>query len=65
MRDIFTKIGFFLLASLVLVQPLAADEWHFNDVDRIVAFSDVHGDYNAMLIHQIQTQTRFQKIKFQ
>jgi hypothetical protein len=34
---------------VVLVQPLAADEWHFNDVDRIVAFSDVHGDYNAMV----------------
>ncbi len=49
MRKVFTKTGFFLLASLVLVQPLAADEWYFNDVDRIVAFSDVHGDYNAMV----------------
>jgi len=49
LRKISIKIGFFLFALLVLVQSLAAHEWHFNDVDRIVAFSDVHGDYDAMV----------------
>ncbi len=49
MRKIFTKTCSFLLASLLLTQPLVAGEWHFNNVDRIVAFSDVHGDYDAMV----------------
>lgn len=49
LRKKFTKTGFLLLALLISIQSLAADEWHFNDVDRIVAFSDVHGDYDAMV----------------
>ncbi len=43
------KAGVFLLGLTALAQSAAADEWHFNDVDRIVALSDVHGDYHAMV----------------
>ena len=35
-----------MAASLPAV---AADEWHFEEVDRIVAFSDIHGAYDAMV----------------
>ncbi len=49
MTNFLKKAGICLFALAVLTQPAVADEWHFNDVDRIVAFSDVHGDYNAMV----------------
>lgn len=49
MTKISAKTCYSLLALFALTQPLAAEEWHFNDVDRIVAFSDVHGDYDAMV----------------
>lgn len=29
--------------------PVQADEWHFSDVDRIVAIGDVHGAYDALV----------------
>lgn len=29
--------------------PLAAGQWQFNDVDRVVAISDIHGAYDAMV----------------
>lgn len=46
----FLKIaGVCLLALITLMQAVAADEWHFNDVDRIVAFSDIHGAHDAMV----------------
>ncbi len=35
-----------------LFMPLSsaqADEWHFSDVERIVAVSDIHGAYNALV----------------
>jgi len=35
---------------LFLSAPLAqADEWHFSDVERIVAVSDIHGAYDALI----------------
>ena len=36
---------------LILVIPAAsfASEWQFEDVDRIVAISDIHGAYDAMV----------------
>ncbi len=36
------------------VSSVLADEWHFSDVDRIVAVSDVHGAYDA-LVATLQT----------
>lgn len=37
-------------AGLLLCSTAAfADDWTFDDVDRIVAISDVHGDYEAMV----------------
>lgn len=39
----------FFLAALVSFSPAGADDWRFDDVDRIVAISDVHGDYDAMV----------------
>jgi hypothetical protein len=41
-------IRLFLLALVALMQPALAD-WQFDNVSRIVAFSDVHGDYDAMV----------------
>ncbi|MGI9202311.1 MAG: metallophosphoesterase [Woeseiaceae bacterium] len=38
-----------MLALVALAQPVFAAEWHFDNVDRVVAFSDVHGDYDAMV----------------
>ncbi|MDJ0699304.1 MAG: metallophosphoesterase [Woeseiaceae bacterium] len=42
-----------LLAAIVatagLLTPALAGEWHFNGVQRVVALSDVHGAYDAML----------------
>lgn len=37
-----------LLALMIGVQAIA-DDWTFEGVDRIVAISDVHGDYEAMV----------------
>ena len=39
------------LASLQLlsVPALAADSWQYDNADRIVAFSDIHGAYDAMV----------------
>jgi len=44
-----TKSGYLLLALAAIVQPVAADEWHYNDIDRVVAISDIHGAYAAMI----------------
>ena len=43
------RIRLFSLALVALLQPAFAGDWHFDDVDRVVAFSDVHGDYDAMV----------------
>jgi len=39
------------LAWLLLVLPLAtlASEWSFDDAERVVALSDIHGAYDAMV----------------
>jgi hypothetical protein len=37
-----------LIALLALAMTASAQEWRFDDVDRVVAISDVHGDYDAM-----------------
>jgi len=43
--------GSLFLALLICAWgPLAqADEWHFSDVERIVAVSDIHGAYDALV----------------
>lgn len=41
--------GVLLLMLAATVRVVAAEEWRFDDVERIVAFSDVHGDYDAMV----------------
>jgi len=38
-----------LLCLLLPLSPAQADEWHFSGVDRIVAISDIHGAYGAMV----------------
>ena len=46
------RYRFFLLLSLILCvawSPLQADDWHFSNVERIVAVGDVHGAYDALL----------------
>lgn len=37
------------LLAVAVMNPAAADEWHYSGVDRIVAMSDVHGAYDAMV----------------
>ncbi len=49
MKDTIRKIGFAVLALMASLGAVAADEWHFENADRIVAFSDVHGAYDAMV----------------
>lgn len=48
---IHTRIPSFLLAAALLAPavPPQAAEWRYDDVDRIVAISDVHGAYDAMV----------------
>lgn len=36
------------LLSIALQSHLVADEWHWSDVERVVAVGDVHGAYGAM-----------------
>jgi hypothetical protein len=43
------KIVWVLLLAVLLPGLSLASEWQFNDVDRVVAISDIHGAYSAML----------------
>ncbi len=43
------KIFLALLLAIALPGLVCASEWQFNDVDRIVALSDIHGAYGAMV----------------
>jgi hypothetical protein len=38
-----------LLWPFLLLSLAQADEWHFSDVERIVAVSDIHGAYDALI----------------
>lgn len=49
MKDIIRKTGFAILALTASLGTVAADEWRFENADRIVAISDVHGAYDAMV----------------
>ena len=49
MRNSIRKIGFAILIIAASLPAFAEDEWHFENVDRVVAFSDVHGAYDAMV----------------
>jgi hypothetical protein len=49
LKDTIRKIGFAVLVLTISLGTVAADEWHFENADRIVAFSDVHGAYDAMV----------------
>jgi len=48
-----TNVSIFLVRCtlvFLLSAPLAqADEWHFSDVERIVAVGDIHGAYDALI----------------
>jgi len=43
------KIFLALLLAIALPGLACASEWQFNDVDRVVAISDIHGAYGAMV----------------
>ena len=38
-----------LLAFTAILQPVSAEQWQFEDVERIVALSDIHGAYEAFV----------------
>jgi len=44
-----THVVIALLAALLLTAPCGAQPWRFDNVARIVAMSDIHGAYEAML----------------
>lgn len=39
----------FFVALVLVAAPLHAAEWRFNDVDRVVAMSDIHGAHEAFV----------------
>lgn len=41
--------GLVLFIACLLPQFAAADEWHFSDIERVVAVGDVHGAYDALV----------------
>lgn len=41
--------GLVLFVAYLIPLYAQADEWHFSDVDRVVAFGDVHGAYAALV----------------
>jgi len=41
--------GLLAIAFATPLSGMAGEQWHFNNAERIVAFSDVHGDYDAMV----------------
>jgi hypothetical protein len=45
---LLTRIGVSLFALLLFTQSGATQQWHFNQVERVVAISDIHGAYEAM-----------------
>src|SRR5210317_1442457 len=42
----FLELFLFFCVPFSLAQ---ADEWHFQDIDRVVSFGDVHGAYDALV----------------
>lgn len=49
MKNIIKAITALALLQSVAAPAAATDAWHYDNADRIVAFSDVHGAYNAMV----------------
>ncbi|MGI9271792.1 MAG: metallophosphoesterase [Woeseiaceae bacterium] len=49
MINALTKTGVILLALALTSTPALAEQWQYDEVDRIVAISDVHGAYDAMV----------------
>ena len=48
MRYDLKLVAITLAAILSLMQSASADDWHFDNVDRVVAIADIHGAYDAM-----------------
>ena len=44
-----SALRYFLLALLILSSIALADDWRIDDDSRVVALSDVHGAYEAMV----------------
>jgi hypothetical protein len=38
-----------LICAFLLWEAAAADDWHYSDVERVVAVGDVHGAYDALI----------------
>jgi hypothetical protein len=49
MRGLISAIAFAGFLSLVLQPQAVAGDWRFSGVERVVAISDVHGAYDAMI----------------
>ena len=46
---VLTSIFAAVLCGMAGALPAVAEEWRVDDVDRVIAISDVHGDYDAMV----------------
>ena len=49
MINSLTKTGIILLALAINSTSAFADDWQYNDIERVVAISDIHGAYDAMV----------------
>lgn len=49
MPSIFRNLTLSLYLAVAIATPLYANDWQFDNVDRVVAISDVHGAYEAMV----------------
>ncbi|MCH8059564.1 MAG: metallophosphoesterase [Proteobacteria bacterium] len=48
-RQLSVRVIFSLAVLFVIALPARAGEWTFNGIERVVAISDIHGAYGAMI----------------
>jgi len=47
--DHFRRLAALLIVVVALAAPATAGQWHFDDVERVVALSDIHGAYKPLV----------------
>jgi len=49
LKKLSSHLAFFLCVCVSIVSAANASQWQFNDIDRVVAISDIHGAYGPMV----------------
>ena len=49
MKKLSSQLAIFLCVCVSTVSAANASQWHFDDIDRVVAISDIHGAYGPMV----------------